>query len=342
MGFIRIKTDCNNMTAKISEHEERLKKLEQLKKIGINPYPSKTDRSHLINEILTDFADLNKKQLAVALSGRIRSLRGHGNLIFAHLEDGSAKIQLVLSKKEMAGDLFQIFQKYLDIGDFIQIKGAPYITHAGEKSILVKDWKILAKALRPLPEKWHGLQDEEERLRKRYLDILFNPEVRELLEKRTIFWQAVRQFLTKHGFLEVETPVLENVTGGADARPFMTHHNAMDLEVYLRISMGELWQKRLMIAGLEKTFEIGRQFRNEGMDSEHLQDYTQMEFYWAYADYEDGMKLVEQLFKFAAKETFNTLKFNKGKFNVDLAKPWQTYDYRTLVKQYTSPSVSNV
>jgi len=339
MGFIRIKTDYNNMTIKISEHEERLKKLEQLKKIGINPYPSKTDRSHVISQVLTDFDQLNNKRNSVSLAGRLRSLRGHGNLIFAHLEDGSAKIQLVLSKKEMAGDLFQIFQKYLDIGDFIQIKGAPYITHAGEKSILVKDWKILAKALRPLPEKWHGLQDEEERLRKRYLDILFNPEVKELLEKRTIFWQAVRQFLTKQGFLEVETPVLENVTGGADARPFITHHNAMNLDVYLRISMGELWQKRLMIAGLEKTFEIGRQFRNEGMDSEHLQDYTQMEFYWAYADYEDGMKLVEQLFKFVAKETFGSLKFNKGKFDVDLAKPWQTYDYRTLVKQYTSIDV---
>ncbi len=324
---------------KTNERDDRLKKLEQLKKQGVNPYPAKTERSHLINDILNNFNDLNKKQISIALVGRIRSLRGHGNLIFANLEDGSGKIQLVFSKKEMPAEQFQIFQKYLDIGDFIQVKGTPYLTHAGEKSILVKDWKILAKAIRPLPEKWHGIKDEEERLRKRYLDILFNPEVKRLIIQKNKFWQSVRRFMTEQSFLEVETPVLENTTGGADARPFMTHHNAMNLEVYLRISMGELWQKRLMIAGLEKTFEIGRQFRNEGMDGEHLQDYTQMEFYWAYADYQDGMKLVEQLFKYAAKETFDTLKFNKGKFSVDLTKPWQTYDYRALVKQSTSIDV---
>ena len=153
--------------------------------------------------------------------------------------------------------------------------------------------------------------------------------------KRAKFWQAVRDFLIKHDFLEVETPVLENITGGADAKPFLTHHNALDLDVYLRISMGELWQKRLMVAGFEKTFEIGRQFRNEGMDAEHLQDYTQMEFYWAYADYEMGMKLVEELFKYLAKETFGTLKFKIKNFDIDLSKTWSRYDYRDTVKKYT-------
>ncbi len=334
---------------KVSERDDRLKKLEQLKKRGIDPYPAKTERSHSISQVIADFDQFNKEQKIVSLAGRLRSLRGHGNLIFANLEDDSGKIQLVFSKKELqraatngahanvnnVADQFQVFQKYLDIGDFIQVKGTPYLTHAGEKSILVKDWKILAKALRPLPEKWHGLKDEEERLRKRYLDILFNPEVKRLIIQKNIFWQSVRRFLTEQGFLEVETPVLENTTGGADARPFMTHHNAMNLDVYLRISMGELWQKRLMIAGLEKIFEIGRQFRNEGMDAEHLQDYTQMEFYWAYADYQDGMKLVEELFKDVAQKTFSTLKFTMGKFSIDLSKPWQRYDYGQTVKKYT-------
>ncbi|MCX6797648.1 MAG: lysine--tRNA ligase, partial [Candidatus Falkowbacteria bacterium] len=159
------------------------------------------------------------------------------------------------------------------------------VTHKGESSLLVKDWKLLSKALLPIPDAWYGLKDEEELFRKRYLDILLNPEVKEMILKRAKFWQATRQFLLERAFVEVETPVLENTTGGADARPFVTHHNALDIDVYLRISMGELWQKKLMVAGLEKTFEIGRQFRNEGMDAEHLQEYTQMEFYWAYADY---------------------------------------------------------
>ncbi|MFH1713516.1 MAG: amino acid--tRNA ligase-related protein, partial [Candidatus Jacksonbacteria bacterium] len=208
-------------------------------------------------------------------------------------------------------------------------------THNGEKSLMVKDWKLLAKAIRPLPEKWHGLADEEESLRKRYLDILFNQGVKEMIIKKAKFWQAIRNFLIKKDFLEVETPVLENTAGGADAKPFLTHHNALNLDVYLRISMGELWQKRLMVAGFEKTFEIGRQFRNEGMDAEHLQDYMQMEFYWAYADYEDGMKLVEELFKYTAQETFGTLKFKIKNFEIDLDKKWERYDYRKTVKKYT-------
>ena len=200
---------------------------------------------------------------------------------------------------------------------------------------MVKSWKLLTKTLRPLPDKWHGIADEEEKLRKRYLDILFNPEVKEIFIKRAKFWQAIRDFLNKKNFLEVETPVLENTTGGGDARPFVTHHNALNLDVYLRISMGELWQKSLMAAGFEKTFEIGRQFRNEGMDAEHLQDYTQMEFYWAYADYKMGMTLVQELYKYAAQKTFGTLKFKIKGFDIDLDKTWETYDYRETVKKHT-------
>lgn len=323
------------MSEKISERADRLKKLAELKASGVNPYPAKAVKGVFINKILADFEKLQKDGVELKLAGRLRSLRAHGNLTFAHLQDESGKIQLAFSKKEIGADSYKIFAKYIDIGDFAQITGTAFLTHNGEKSVMVKDWKLLAKAIRPLPEKWHGLSDEEELLRKRYLDILFNPEVKEIFIKRAKFWQSIRDFLIKKDFLEVETPVLENTAGGADAKPFITHHNALDMDVYLRICAGELWQKRLMVAGFEKTFEIGRVFRNEGMDAEHLQDYTHMEFYQAYADYEDVMKLVEELFKYTAKETFGTLKFKIKNFQVDLSKKWERYDYRETVKKYT-------
>jgi len=323
------------MTTIINEREDRLKKLEALKKLGINPYPAKAEKANSINEVLSDFEKLQKEGTLLKLAGRLRSLRAHGNLTFAHLEDGNGKIQLAFSKKEIGDEAYKLLTKQIDIGDFIQAAGAVFLTHNGEKSLMVKSWKILAKALRPLPEKFHGLTDEEERLRKRYLDILFNPEVKEIFIKRAKFWKSMRDFLNANGFLEVETPALENTAGGADAKPFITHHNALDMDVYLRISMGELWQKRLMVAGFEKTFEIGRQFRNEGMSSEHLQDYTQMEFYWAYADYEMGMELVKEMYRRVAEDTFGSLKFKIRGFDVDLAAEWEIYDFQKLVKKMT-------
>ncbi|MBT4277547.1 lysine--tRNA ligase [Candidatus Falkowbacteria bacterium] len=325
----------------IQEREDRVRKLENLKKLGINPYPAKAKRTHLIKEVFDSFKELEKGQKKVSIVGRLRSVRSHGNLTFANLEDESGKIQLAISKKEVGVDQYKLFVKNFDVGDFIEAKGIVFVTHKGEQSINIKKFKLLTKALLPLPDKWAGLKDAEEKFRKRYLDILMNPEVKEMFIKKAKFWNSVRTFLLKENFLEVETPVLENTTGGADAKPFTTHHNALDIDVYLRISMGELWQKQLMVAGYEKTFEIGRQFRNEGMSHEHLQDYTQMEFYWAYADYEDGMKLVEKLYKHIAKETFGTLKFKIGKFNVDLGKKWAKYDYRDTVKKFTGVDIFN-
>jgi lysyl-tRNA synthetase, class II len=322
-------------TQRKSEREDRLKKLEELQDMGIDPFPSKSIRSHAINEVFSGFDELMNNKIQVSLSGRLRNIRSHGNLAFARIEDNSGKIQLAFSKKEIGADSYKILSKMIDIGDFISATGECFNTHKGEQSVMVKDWKLLAKAIRPLPDKWHGLKDEEECLRKRYLDILFNKDVKDLIIKKAKFWQSVRSFLLEKGFLEVETPILEVTTGGADARPFITHHNALNLDVYLRISMGELWQKKLMIAGLEKTFEIGRQFRNEGMDAEHLQDYTQMEFYWAYADYKDGMKIVEELFKYAAMETFGKLNFEINGHKVDLSKKWENYDYRETVLKFT-------
>ncbi|NTU99035.1 lysine--tRNA ligase [Candidatus Falkowbacteria bacterium] len=330
------------MTEKTSERQDRIAKLNELKSQGIDPYPARVYRDHEIIQVIEAFEKLEQDKAELKLVGRLRSMRTHGNLTFANLEDGSGKIQIAFSKAEVGQDSYKLLVKTIDIGDFVEITGKAFVTHKGEQSVMVSEWRVISKALRPLPDKYHGLQDEEARLRKRYLDILFNPELKEMVRKRAIFWQSIREFLITRGFQEVETPVLENTTGGADARPFVTHHNALDIDVYLRISMGELWQKRLMVAGFEKTFEIGRQFRNEGMDAEHLQDYTQMEFYWSYANYEDGMALVEDLFKYVAEKTFGTLKFTIGKFEVDLGKKWERYDYRETVLKFTGVDVLNV
>ena len=302
-------------------------------------YPAETKRTHSIEEVLKDFSKLAKSKKPVVLAGRIRAIRGHGGATFLDIDDGSGKIQAIIKSDKIGESGYKFFLDVFDIADFVEVKGILFTTVRGEKTIEVSDYKMLSKALLPLPEKWHGLQDVEERLRKRYLDIIFNPEVKEMIKKRAVFWAAMREFLVKKGFLEVETPVLETTPGGADARPFVTHHNALDMDVYLRISMGELWQKRLMVAGFEKTFEIGRQFRNEGMDSEHLQDYSQMEFYWAYADYGQGMELVEEMYKYVAKKTFGTLKFKIRGFDIDLGKKWEKYDFRTIVSKYTGVDI---
>lgn len=325
--------------------KERIKKLKKLESAGLLAYPATTKRTHTITEALKDFNKLAKSKTRVVLAGRIMAQRGHGGATFLDINDGSgtspqaSKIQAIIKEDKLGPKGYQFFLDVFDIGDFVEVAGVLFTTKSGEKTIEADNYKMLAKALLPLPEKWHGLQDVEERLRKRYLDILFNPEVKEMVEKRAMFWNSMREFLVKKGFLEVETPVLETCPGGADARPFITHHNALDMDVYLRISGGELWQKELMTAGFNKTFEIGRIFRNEGMDAEHLQDYTQMEFYWAYADYEQGMKLVEEMYKYVAKQTFGKLKFKIRGFDVDLGKKWEKYDYQSTIAKHTGINI---
>jgi len=322
------------MSALDNIKKDRLSKLNTIKKVTGLPYPAKTKRTHSVAEALKDFSKLSKEEKLIFLAGRIMAMRGHGKATFLDIDDGSGRIQALITEEKVGEKGYKFFESVFDVGDFIEVKGALTTTKRGEQTIEAEDYKVLAKSLLPLPEKWAGLQDTEEKLRKRYLDILFNPEVKEMIKKRAMFWNSMREFLIKEGFLEVETPILEVTTGGADAKGFETHHNALDLDVYLRISMGELWQKRLMVAGFEKTFEIGRQFRNEGMDAEHLQDYTQMEFYWAYADYEMGMKLVEELYKHVIKETFGTLKFKIRGFDIDFGKRWEKYDYQTIINKY--------
>ena len=318
----------------------RIDKLNLLKAKGLNPYPAKTSKEYTLKEVATDFETLTKKE-SVTLAGRVMAIRGQGGLIFLNINDGTALFQGMLKKDEMDAEVFDLFVNAVDIGDFIEITGKLFLTKKGQQTLQVSAWKMLTKSLRPLPDKWDGLQDEEERLRKRYLDVMFNPEIKDLIEKRTKFWSATREFLNNKGFMEVETPVLENTTGGAEARPFSTHHNALNMEVFLRISP-ELWLKRLMVAGFPAVFEIGRIFRNEGMDAEHLQDYTQMECYKAYSDYEQGMKFVEEMYKFIAQKTFDTLKFKIKGFEIDLEKKWEIYDFTEIIKKMTGVDIATV
>ncbi len=315
----------------------RIEKLNKLIKAGINPYPAISKKDYPLSEVVEGFEKISEKQ-NIHLAGRIMSIRGQGALIFFNINDGTGSFQILLKKDEIDEKIFNLFQDTVDIGDFIEVNGKLFITKRGEKTLQASDWKMLTKSLRPLPEKWHGLQDGEEKFRKRYLDIIFNPEVKDLVEKRAKFFSSIRDFLIKRGFMEVDTPIIENSPGGAEARPFITHYNAYDTEAYLRISL-ELWLKRLLVAGFPKIFEIGRVFRNEGADSEHLQDYTMMEFYWAYADYNDGMKLVQDLYKYIAKETFGTLKFKIRGFDIDLGSKWEMYDYVDIIKKNTGIDV---
>lgn len=313
------------------ERAIRLEKIKYFRDLGINPYPARTKEKQTIKEVLNE-----KEGKKVQVAGRIMTKREMGKITFCHIQDESGKMQAVFRQDNLESKEYKLFVEKIDPADIIYVEGERFATQKGEPSVLVKKWEILTKALLPLPDKFHGLQDEELRLRKRYLDILISPELKNLFCKKSRFWNSTREFLIKEGFLEVETPVLETTAGGADAQPFLTHHHALDIDVYLRISMGELWQKRLMVAGFEKTFEIGRQFRNEGMSREHLQDYTQMEFYWAYADYEKGMKLAERLVKYVAKETFGTLKFKIGEFEeINLDGKWKKIDYVEEVKKQT-------
>ena len=310
----------------------KLEKLANFKSAGIDPYPEKTNRSFTNNDALKKFSSIKK---SIFLVGRIRSIREMGNVSFAHIQDETGKIQIFLSKENIGKEKYKFFIKNIDIGDFIEVKGNLFKTKSGEKTLKAENWKILSKALKPLPSEWYGFKDEDNKHRHRYLDILFNKEIKEIIKKKAVFWSAVREFHIKRGFLEVETPVLENTTGGADAKPFITHHNALDIDLYLRISAGELWQKRLMVAGFEKTFEIGRIFRNEGMSTEHLQDYTQCEAYSAYSNMEEMYKFLRDCYKFVAKKTFGTLKFNIRGFKVNLGKKWVLIDYATEIKKQT-------
>lgn len=314
----------------------RLAKLNFLIENGISPYPATTHRDISCIEASDKFDELVKGSKSLYIVGRIMSVRSQGKIVFIDIDDGTGRFQALLKKGEpLSSESFELFEKAYDIGDFIEIKGTFFLTKKNEKTVLAEKIRMLSKSLRPLPEKWHGLQDQETRFRQRYLDLIFNPEIKEIFKLKEKFWQATRNFLKNEGFMEVETPSLEITTGGAEARPFKTHHNDFDIDVFLRISIGELWQKRLMAGGFNKTFEIGRAYRNEGSSSEHIQEFTNMEFYAAYIDFKDGKELIKKLYNTIAKEVFCKTKFETRGHKFDLSNRWQELDYVDTIKEKT-------
>lgn len=312
--------------------DERLRKLELLKEAGMDAYPAKSARDTSSQDFLNTFEELESGETVVTLGGRVMSRRGQGGIVFVDLFDGTAKVQAVFQKDSIEEALFTLFTDAVDAGDFIEARGTAYTTKRGEKSLLVTEWTMLAKSLSPIPDQWFGLKDEEKILRERYLDILLNPEVRAMFERRTKFWQTIREFLLERGFYEAETPVIETSPGGADARPFLTHHNALDIDVYLRISL-ELWLKRLLVAGFPKVFEIGRIFRNEGQSREHLQDYTQLETYEAYSDMQKGMHFVQDMYRTIVREVYGKSEFEINGHAVDFDAEWNVIDFVEAIEK---------
>ncbi len=302
----------------------RLEKVKKLRDLGIDPYPSTLDKKP---QAISKARE--KKGKSVSVAGRVMGWREHGNVVFADLKDESGQIQLFFQKKNLKN--FKIL-KYFDLGDFVLVSGKVTETEAGEITIDVTFFQLLTKAIRPLPSTWHGLKDVEERYRKRYLDMLLNPEVKKVFVRKAKFWEVNRKFMKEKGFTEVETPILEHITGGADAKPFITHHDALDEDFYLRIST-ELYLKRLIGAGFEKVYTLGPNFRNEGIDDEHLQEFYQIEWYWAYANYRDNMKLVQEMFRHIANEVYGKARFTKNGHTFDLDNDWEEIDYVEVMKK---------
>ncbi len=314
--------------------DERLRKLDELKKLGINPYPAKTVRTHTMQEVVDGFSELENK--TVTISGRVTGIRKFGQLAFIVLRDMSGQVQLFLK-----GDTVEPLNAadsqvgmseltLLDTGDFLEATGPVIKSKTGEISVDVRKLRLLTKSLRPMPAKQDGFTNKEERMRRRYVDMNVNVEVRERFIRRSKFWQATRSFLDERGFYEVNIPVLEHTTGGADANPFVTHMDALDNDFYLRISH-ELPLKRLLGGGFEKVYDVGPRFRNENYSDEHLPEHVAMEWYWAYADWRDGMQFMTEMYRYVLKETFGTLQFKLGEFEVDLDKEWEEWDYGKVI-----------
>jgi len=314
----------------------RLEKLEKLKKLGIDPYPAKSYRNTGIGAIIGDFDSQQGKEVVIA--GRVVSFRSHGSIIFIDLKDAGGKIQILVKKDSLTSadhnnsELAFGELDLLDEGDFAEAHGTVIKSQRGEISVDAASIRLLTKSIRPMPGTWDGLKDKEIRLRRRYLDTNINPEVYQRFLRRAKFWEAHREFFKQRGFYEINIPILELVPGGADANPFVTHMDAIDQDFYLRISQ-ELYLKRLVGGGYEKVYEIGPRFRNEGISDEHLPEHIAMEFYWAYADYNDGMEFVRELFRFVAQEVYGTQQFKMKGFDVDLSKDWEKIDYIKLMSE---------
>lgn len=322
------------MTEKLNDQMLiRRSKLEKIAELGFEPYGGRFDWTHHTNDILADAEALEKSEEHVKLAGRIMIIRGHGKTAFCKLRDEKGDIQLYFRKDALDEKEWSLF-KLVDMGDILGVEGTVFTTHTGEVTVRVLSFTMLSKSLRPLPEKWHGLTDVEQRYRQRYLDLISNPEVRTTFVKRANMLQAIRNWYTSHGFLEVETPVLQPLYGGANARPFITHFNALDMTMYMRIAP-ELYLKRLLVGGYERIFEITRNFRNEGMDTRHNPEFTAIETYQAYGDIEDVIDQTEQIVMACAMASYGTTKFTYEGTEIDVKAPWPRLTMAEAVKKYT-------
>ncbi len=334
---------CYNtpMTTLADYRDERLKKLAEIKALGIDPYPAKSYRDTKIGQITDNFDEYDGK--TVTIVGRIVAIRSFGKLAFIKIRDYFGEIQIFMkdvSSKDASSQTFSIKNlKLLDIGDFVEATGIVGKTQTGEISVFSDHIRLLTKSLRPLPGR-DGFTNKEERYRRRYVDMNVNPEVRERFVRRSKFWQATRKFMLDHGFIEINIPVLEHTTGGADANPFVTHMDALDEDFYLRISH-ELPLKRLLGGGFDRVFDIGPRFRNEGIDDEHLPEHIAFESYAAYQDYEDGMDLYEEMIKYVAKETWGTLQFHIDGFDINLDQKWPRISYAEIMQKEYGVDVFN-
>ncbi len=316
------------MSDEIREDKVRLERLEHLRALGVNPYPSHTEERISVKDALQ-----KPENTPVKVAGRLISKREMGKITFSHIKDESGNIQLAFSEKELGKETYKFFIKHFDVGDFLHIEGDLFITHKGELTVLVKKYTLLSKTLLPLPEKFHGLQNIETRYRQRYLDLIASEESMKIAKVRSVIVREIRNYFDSKGFFEVETPVLQTLYGGALAKPFSTHHNALDIPLYLRIAP-ELYLKRLIVGGFEKVYEIAKCFRNEGIDNNHNPEFTQVEFYWAYANYEDLMDLVEELLPKVITTAGLPLKFKVQDTEVDFTPPYPRKTMRELIKQY--------
>ena len=322
------------MTEKLNDQMLiRRGKLEKIAELGFEPYGGRFDWTHHTNDILADAEALEKSEEHVKVAGRIMIIRGHGKTAFCKLRDEKGDIQLYFRKDALDEKEWNLF-KLVDMGDILGVEGTVFTTHTGEVTVRVLSFTMLSKSLRPLPEKWHGLTDVEQRYRQRYLDLISNPEVRTTFIKRANMLQAIRNWYTSHGFLEVETPVLQPLYGGANARPFITHFNALDMTMYMRIAP-ELYLKRLLVGGYERIFEITRNFRNEGMDTRHNPEFTAIETYQAYGDIEDVIDQTEQIVMACAMASYGTTKFTYEGTEIDVKAPWPRLTMAEAVKKYT-------
>ncbi|MBI2845319.1 MAG: lysine--tRNA ligase, partial [Chloroflexi bacterium] len=324
---------------------DRLKKLDRIREQGGDPYPPRVTRTHSTAEALRLLEEHPQKSPPdkISICGRLLSLRIMGKASFAHLADGTGRIQLYASQNtdSLGSQEYKRFADDLDIGDFISVEGSVFYTKTEEPTLRVSSFAFLAKSLRPLPEKWHGLKDVEARFRQRYLDILSNEEVRKVFITRSRIVSSLRRFFDERGFLEVETPVLQPIYGGAAARPFTTHHQALDEDLYLRIS-DELYLKRLLIAGLDRVYEIGKDFRNEGLSTKNNPEFTQIEAYQAYADYQEMTRLVEEAFSFIAREILGKTKITYQGREIELASPWKRITLRQAIQEATGIDLEKV